>query len=326
MSVLATSSGIARTLAFEFDERLRCPLMVMELVPGRTLDQIVRTDGPLAVDDALMILKQLAAALDGIHRRDVVHQDIKPKNIMIVGEGSSSAVKIIDFGLARDLTRPEVSESAAFAGTPAYMSPERLRGQGADRRCDLFAVGCVMHELLTGMTPYSGSSLIQHLRGDDWPAPPALLLPGDLPSRVSRTLRHVHRQLLNPSIDHRPRSAAEVARIFDATLRSLRSSAIRHATLSVPTSKTMSRGRLRLPRLRDGSGLHRTWNKNSGDNAVHCGENKVMGSGRRLRGSSQATRPTPRTERWIWIEAKKQRWSTERSLEDPKTFASSSTT
>ncbi|MDP2011518.1 MAG: protein kinase [Phenylobacterium sp.] len=139
------------------------PYIAMELLEGESLDQVLAREGQLSGDRVLAIGGQLAAALSYAHLSGVVHRDIKPSNIMLGRDGTS--IKILDFGIAR------VAEDAAFTdqehvrtqigqvlGTPRYMSPEQALGQVVDGRSDLFSVGVVLYELITGKQAFSGTS------------------------------------------------------------------------------------------------------------------------------------------------------------------------
>jgi serine/threonine-protein kinase len=143
------------------------PFIVMEYVAGRTLREIVRTDGPLPGKRALEVMADVCAALDAGHRNGVVHRDLKPGNVMITYTG---AVKVMDFGLPRVVSTGETVTPVAVIGTAQYLSPEQARGEAVDARSDVYAAGCVLFELLTGEPPFTGDSPVavayQHVRED----------------------------------------------------------------------------------------------------------------------------------------------------------------
>src|SRR5690349_4297698 len=154
------------------------PYIVMEYVDGRTLRDIVKTEGPLPPKRAMEIMADVCAALDYSHRHGIVHRDVKPANVMITKTG---AVKVMDFGIARALSdgQAAVTQTAAVIGTAQYLSPEQARGEAVDARSDVYAAGCVLFELLTGEPPFTGDSPVavayQHVRED--PKPPSALNP-----------------------------------------------------------------------------------------------------------------------------------------------------
>ncbi|MFN2226233.1 MAG: protein kinase domain-containing protein [Anaerolineae bacterium] len=129
--------------------------LVMEFVEGLTLDQVIERRGRIPVEEALSYAKQACAGLDAAHRAGVVHRDIKPANLMITPGGT---VKIMDFGIARMESMVGLTQSGMFMGTPRYISPEMARGTGADIRADLYALGLLMYEMLTGSPPFDADN------------------------------------------------------------------------------------------------------------------------------------------------------------------------
>ena len=135
----------------------------MEFVEGETLQSLIRRSGRLEVKLALEIVTQVASGLAAIHKQKLVHRDIKPSNIMVsVEEDGSVTAKIIDLGLAKPVTDAPadavISTSGAFAGTPEFASPEQFAGVGVDTRSDLYSLGVVLWEMLTGQAPFRGTS------------------------------------------------------------------------------------------------------------------------------------------------------------------------
>jgi serine/threonine protein kinase len=130
--------------------------MVMEYVPGTTLDEMIKKDGPLPVDKALSVFRQLVNAISHAHRVGVIHRDIKPSNVMITSEG---VVKVMDFGLAKMQRSLESTVTMAAGGTLHYMSPEHMRGlDKVDHRSDVYSLGMTFYEALTGRTPFQRMS------------------------------------------------------------------------------------------------------------------------------------------------------------------------
>jgi serine/threonine-protein kinase len=182
------------------------PYIVMEYVDGRTLRDIVKTEGPLPGQRAMEIMADVCAALDFSHRHGIVHRDVKPANVMITKNG---AVKVMDFGIARAVAdgQAAVTQTAAVIGTAQYLSPEQARGEAVDARSDVYASGCVLFELLTGEPPFTGDSPVavayQHVRED--PKPPSALNP-----RVSPALDAVVLKAMSKGAANRYQSAAEM--------------------------------------------------------------------------------------------------------------------
>ncbi len=135
------------------------PYIVMEHVPGQDLKKVILSRAPLAEREAVGVVMQIAAALDYAHRRGIVHRDIKPANVLLTDQGR---VKITDFGVAR-LPGSDLTRSDQFVGSPGFMSPEQLKGGQVDGRSDLFALGVILYQLLTGKAPFEGESVSEVL-------------------------------------------------------------------------------------------------------------------------------------------------------------------
>jgi serine/threonine protein kinase len=132
-----------------------CVYMTQELAPGRDLRKILDEAGPLALRRIIAIVRQICEGLANAHARNVVHRDIKPGNIVV---GSEDRVKITDFGLAQPVQSEDSALHRPIAGTPGYMAPEQLRGDRVDGRADIFGVGCVLYQMLTGRKPFEGAT------------------------------------------------------------------------------------------------------------------------------------------------------------------------
>ena len=160
------------------DTALGCPYIVMEYVKGWDLGKLIEARAPVPGRTAARIALQLASALAFPPHRGIVHRDVKPANILI---GERGQVKIADFGVAR-LPGSDLTRTDQFVGSPAYMSPEQLKGGAVDGRADLFALGVILYQLLTGRLPFDGESVSEVLyRVATQPAPP----PSALHSAVS---------------------------------------------------------------------------------------------------------------------------------------------
>ncbi|MGA7863217.1 MAG: serine/threonine-protein kinase [Stellaceae bacterium] len=142
---------------WDFGDDNGMPFLVMELVEGRSLDQLIKSSGPLAPARSVAIIIQVLSALGFAHEKGIVHRDIKPSNIMVLQDDH---VKVADFGIAR-LEASEFTIVGDLLGTPAYMAPEQLSGGPIDHRTDLFATGVILFEMLTGVKPFRGKSLTE---------------------------------------------------------------------------------------------------------------------------------------------------------------------
>jgi len=161
------------------------PFMVMEYIEGGTLADLLLGGRPLPMTEAVGIVVQVCAALDYAHRHGVVHRDIKPRNIL-VGPG---VTKVTDFGTARILGANH-TQTGTMLGTPAYMSPEMVRGQATDPRSDLFSLGVVLYETLTGVNPFNAADLAAVLyRIVNIDAPSVRHHNTELPATLDRVLR-----------------------------------------------------------------------------------------------------------------------------------------
>ncbi len=150
--------------------------LAMEFVRGVSLSRLLQRDGPMPWEHAVPLL---AVALDGIeqaHRAGIVHRDLKPDNLMITASG---AVKVMDFGIARVIGSGRLTRTGLLIGTLRYMAPEQIRGEEVDRRTDVYALGTVLYEMVTGRVPFDGSSDYAVLKAqiEEIPTPPSATLP-----------------------------------------------------------------------------------------------------------------------------------------------------
>jgi serine/threonine-protein kinase len=182
------------------------PYIVMEYVEGETLRDVLRREGPLPPERAMSLAADICGALDFSHRNGIVHRDVKPGNVMITPQGS---VKVMDFGIARAVSdsAATMTSTAAVIGTAQYLSPEQARGEGVDARSDVYSMGCLLYELVTGAPPFTGDSPVavayQHVRED--PRLPSLINP-----RVPPELDAILLKAMSKNPANRYQSAADM--------------------------------------------------------------------------------------------------------------------
>jgi serine/threonine protein kinase len=191
--------------------------LVMEYIEGESLRTLLGRSGPLPVAHAVLIADQVCGAVEAAHRQGVVHRDLKPENVMLKRAGAGFTVKVVDFGLAKIVSAAaedghHVTAAGEFFGTPAYMAPEFCQGETIDGRADIYAIGVLLYEMLSGVPPFQGtleSVLSGHLFQEP-PAPTSTV--GDIPPAVAEVIR---RALRKPR-GERPGSAAELAALLRA--------------------------------------------------------------------------------------------------------------
>ena len=154
----------------------KVPFLVMPLLVGETLDERLKASPPLTIPEVLAIGRQIADGLTAAHAAGLVHRDLKPSNVWLerTAVGAFKRARILDFGLARAVTDAGLPPGGAIVGTPAYMAPEQARGEQVDHRADLFSLGCVLYQLVTGQRPFRGNdtrAVLSALATDVPPAP-----------------------------------------------------------------------------------------------------------------------------------------------------------
>ena len=159
--------GLVKVQDFGFIDNVK-PFLVMDFVQGRTLSSVLKSSGVMSLDAAIKIFVELCFALGYAHSKNIVHRDIKPSNIMLTTPGLDSEnehVKVLDFGIAKLLHRglnetDSLTRTGEIFGSPFYMSPEQCHGRPVDHRSDIYSMGCVMFEVLTGAPPFAGETSI----------------------------------------------------------------------------------------------------------------------------------------------------------------------
>ena len=191
---------------FAVDETAGLPFMVMEYVPGQSLQDRLDRQGALALPEILRIGMQTAAGLAAAHAQGLVHRDVKPANILL--ENGIERVKLTDFGLARAAADAGMTQSGIVAGTPHYMAPEQARAEATDHRADLFSLGSTLYAMCTGVPPFRAETPVAVLRrvSDDVPRPIRQLNP-EIPDWLEAIVERLHAKDPADRFD----SAADVA-------------------------------------------------------------------------------------------------------------------
>nr|WP_240163844.1 protein kinase [Mycolicibacterium sphagni] len=186
------------------------PFLVMELVEGGTLRELLRERGPMPPHAAAAVLRPLLGGLATAHRAGLVHRDVKPENVLISDAGE---VKLVDFGLVRAVAEAGITSTSVILGTAAYLSPEQVSSGAADARSDVYAVGVLAYELITGTTPFSGDNplTVAYQRMDnDVPLPSTVI--GGVPRQFDEFIAHATAR----NADERFVDAEEMAEDLDA--------------------------------------------------------------------------------------------------------------
>jgi serine/threonine-protein kinase len=214
--------------------------LVLEYVNGHSLRQELYRAAPFEPERACRIAKQIALALAAAHEAGIVHRDLKPENVMLEDGLDADVVKVLDFGIAR-IHMPEQPDQPALTrvgtvfGTPEYMSPEQALGQTADGRADIYSLGIIFYEMLTGRTPFADREMVAVLTRHMTETPPPL------PFEVDPEIAALVKQMLAKRPSERPQNALEVAARIDTVLSSpveLRSSTS-HRTPSFASSANL---------------------------------------------------------------------------------------
>ena len=185
--------------------------ITMEFVEGSDLRRILVEKGKLSAEQAIEIVRQVCLALDAAHTAGVIHRDLKPQNIM--REAKSGRILVMDFGLARTIEGDGMTQTGALLGTIEYMSPEQAMGKTLDQRSDIFAVGLIFYELLTGKTPYKADTAMASLlkRNQERAVPAA-----ELDASIPKGLSDIVSKCLERDLTHRYQSVQEILHDLDA--------------------------------------------------------------------------------------------------------------
>jgi len=193
--------------------------LVLEYVAGRGLGRVLASEGPLPVERAAFIAGRIAAALAAAHAVGIVHRDLKPDNVMLLDKsGISDFVKVLDFGIAKIDSRAtqagtQLTQLGSVFGTPQYMAPEQAAGKVVDHRADLYALGLMLYEMLSGKPAFQSSEMIALLMMQMTQPPPPL------PEHIPAELRELVMDLLHKEPAERPQDANEVVQRIDSWAR-----------------------------------------------------------------------------------------------------------
>jgi serine/threonine protein kinase len=199
--------GILKIIPVEQKSR---PYIVMEFVKGQTLDRLMQSIGILPISDTLKIVSRICDALEYMHGRGVIHRDMKPSNIMVCDDG---ALRIMDFGIAKNeaMRRITFGSFSPTIGTPDYMAPEQVKGKRGDQRTDIYSLGAILYEMLTGHVPFKGPNLYAvmnaRLAGD--PKAPSILNP-EISPQIEEIVLHA---MEGDALERYPSAAAMKAEL-----------------------------------------------------------------------------------------------------------------
>lgn len=225
--------------------------LVMEYLDGRTLKEVIVRDGPLSLDRAVEIVRQVGGALDAAHGQGVIHRDLKSENIMLVSHNGDEWAKVLDFGIAKILqpvggaADAEITQANLVVGTPQYMSPEQCSQSGAlDARSDVYSLGIIVHEMLSGQLPFTGeSATVVMMKQVQDPPPSVLESRSQLPAAVDQVVK---RALAKQPID-RFQSAGELS----AALAEAASGAAAEAPVLAGVAATAANTPVSMPAAED---------------------------------------------------------------------------
>jgi serine/threonine-protein kinase len=208
--------------------------IVFEYIDGENLKQLIEREGPLSVREALLLALQMARALGFAHDRGLVHRDVKPQNVLLNDEGLA---KMTDFGIARSVDVDGVTVTGTVLGTSEYIAPEQARGQRVDAHTDVYSLGVVLYELLTGAVPFSGESFVTvALRHVNEPPPDVLEHRPDCPPRVALLIERA----MAKSPDDRP-AMDELVTELEACLADLDPMSEQATMIARPTATPRTR-------------------------------------------------------------------------------------
>jgi serine/threonine-protein kinase len=197
----------------ETDDEHTPAFIVMEFVRGTPLRDLLASEGQFPVERALRMMRGICAGVGAAHRQGVVHRDLKPENILVVAPDDDyefESVRVVDFGLAKLLADADLAQNVAVMGTPFYMSPEQCMGEPLDTRSDVYSLGAMFYEMVSGKRPFGGETVSGVISKHLYEAPPPLSPSLGIPRRVSAAIM----QALAKDPEERPQSATDLARLL----------------------------------------------------------------------------------------------------------------
>ena len=199
-----THPNIVTIYDFGYDEPTGVLYMAMEYLEGKSLQKLVDEEGVLPVGNVIPMVEQICSGLDYAHQRKIVHRDIKPANIMVLDSG---LVKLMDFGIAK-VASSGLTQAGQILGTPHYMSPEQVKGRQVDGRSDIFSLGVILYEMVTGEKPFGGQNITTVIYKiiNENPTPPR-----ELDASIHPGLNYVVSKALAKQLEERYQSCGELA-------------------------------------------------------------------------------------------------------------------
>lgn len=191
------------------------PYLAMQFLQGESLGSRLHRDGKIPIDESLRIIREVASGIAAAHESNLIHRDIKPDNIWLESDGQGrpwKRVKLLDFGLATSVTEEGSNESGMIMGTPHYMAPEQARGLPLDHRCDLFSIGCVLYQMISGELAFKGDNALKIMNSLALHEPkPLNLIDASVPSKVVVLVQN----LMRKKASERVSSANELIKLID---------------------------------------------------------------------------------------------------------------
>jgi serine/threonine protein kinase len=212
--------NIVTVHSFGMDERLG-PYLIMDLLEGVPLSSKVKQEGALPLDEAAKLLIQICDGMSSAHKIGILDRDIKPSNVMVVREGDEQKAVIIDFGAGKLLEgeqQQKLTQTDAIMGTPMYMAPEQCLSKPVDKRTDVYAMGCLMYEVLTGKPAFQGESTFDVLNKQisEMPAPPSVANPN---AKIPLQIDQVITQALQKTPDARVDTFSKIKEALEAAMQ-----------------------------------------------------------------------------------------------------------